>query len=88
MVEFVLVLESYGIGGDQQVGPVAPAFQEPPKVLPAQLVPLVVVQLRPLAVFVADQRQAGVRDHPETFVLELEAIIDVQVTVEPEAFPH
>ena len=35
MVEPLLVLEPQGVRGDQQVGPVAPALQEPPEVLPA-----------------------------------------------------
>ena len=35
MMELLLVLEPNGVRGNQQVGPVAPALQEPPKVLPA-----------------------------------------------------
>ena len=35
-----------------------------------------------------DQRQAGVCHHTKTFVLELEAVINVQVPVETETFTH
>ena len=87
-MEPLLIFEPDGVGGNQQVRPIAPAFQEPPKVLSAQLVTLVIIQLGPLAVFMAHQRQARVGYYLKAFVLELEAIVDVQVTIETEALPH
>ena len=42
------------VGGNEEVGPVAPALQEPPEILPAELIALVVVQFGPLAVFMAN----------------------------------
>ena len=77
MMEFLLVLEPYSVGGQKKVRAVAPPFQESAKVLPAQFIALIVVQFRPLSVFVPDQRQAGVCHHTKTFVLELEAVINV-----------
>ena len=87
MVE-LLVIEPNRIGGYQEVGSVSPPFQEPAKVLAAQFVTLVIVQLRPLPVLVADQRQTGIGHYPEPFVLELEAVVDIQVPVEAETFSH
>ena len=72
----------------QQVGPVAPAPQEASEVLSAKLIPLVFLQLGPLTVFVPGQGQTTVGNNAVSFILELEAIIDVQVTVETETLPH
>ena len=81
-------LEPPTAGRDQQVGPVAPAFEEAAEVLAAELVPLVVVQLGPLAVFVAHQWEGRVRHHPVALVLELETVVDVEVSIEPEHLAH
>ena len=55
MVELLVAFEPHGVGGQKQVRPVAPPLQEASEILPAQFVALVVVQLRPLPVLVADQ---------------------------------
>ena len=87
-MEPLLIFEPDCIGGNQQVWPVAPALKEPPKVFSAQLISLVIVKLGPLAMFVAHYRQARVGDYLKAFVLELEAVVDVQISVEAEALAH
>ena len=88
MMEPLLIFEPDGVGGKQQVWSVSPALEEPSKVLPAQLVPLVIVKLGPLTVLVAHQGQAGISDYLKAFVFELEAVVDVQIPVEAEALAH
>ena len=83
-----LSADALAAGGDEQVRAVAPAFEKAAEVLTAKLIPLVVVQLSPLPVFVTDKGKRGVGDDPETLVFELETIVDVQVSVKAETFPH
>ena len=83
-----LAVEAQGSRGDEQVWAVAPPLEEPAEILSAELIPLIIVQLGPLPVLEAHQRQGVVGDIPVPFVLELEAVVDVQVTVEPEALAH
>ncbi len=77
-----------GAGGDKEVWPVAPAAEKAAEVLAAQLVPLVFIQFRPQAVLMTDKWQAVVGDDSISLVLELETVVDIQVTVKAEAFAH
>ena len=81
-------LETSGAGGYQQVGTVSPPAQEAAKVFAAKFVALAVVQLSPLPVLVPDHRQAAVSHNAVPSLFELEAVVDVQVPVEPESLVH
>ena len=81
------VAHALAAGADEEVRPVAPTLEEASEILAAQLVPLVFFQLGPLPVLVADHWQRAVGEDTVPFILELEAVVDIQIAIETEAFP-
>ena len=73
---------------DQKVCPVAPFFQESTVVLQAQFVALAFGKLAPNTMFMQDNWNGLVCNNLVSLFLEMEAEIDVKVSIEPKTLPH
>ena len=72
----------------KEVGPVPPFFEKLLEVLEAQVVSFHLSQRIPLAMFMSDQRYAAVGDDAISSILDMEAKVQVQVTIKSKHLPH
>ena len=63
-------------------------MQETPVVLGTELLPFGLTKSTPNTVLMPFHRQGWIGDDLKPFILEMEAVIDVEVSIEPEALPH